>query len=103
MLRLHRAGVGKSGRDYRGRSYSDCLVAIPDNCFANLMDSILPISLEAVESRKFGGFMLSITIGVVAIACSLPIGIVLALGRQSDLMIVKALCVALSSSSAVCR
>lgn len=63
------------------------------------MDSILPISLEAVESRKFGGFMLSITIGVVAIACSLPIGIVLALGRQSDLMIVKALCVALSSSS----
>lgn len=61
--------------------------------FANLMDSILPISLEAVESRKFGGFMLSITIGVVAIACSLPIGIVLALGRQSDLMIVKALCV----------
>ena len=37
--------------------------------------------------------MLSITIGVVAIACSLPLGIVLALGRQSDLLIVKALCV----------
>ncbi|MCK0142600.1 amino acid ABC transporter permease [Aliiroseovarius sp. F20344] len=61
--------------------------------FASLMDAILPIGLEPVESRKFGGFMLSITIGVVAIACSLPIGIVLALGRQSDLMIVKALCV----------
>ena len=37
--------------------------------------------------------MLSITIGVVAIGLSLPIGIVLALGRQSDLMIVKSLCV----------
>ena len=37
--------------------------------------------------------MLSITIGVVAIACSLPIGILLALGRQSDLLIVKAICV----------
>ena len=37
--------------------------------------------------------MLSITIGVVAIACSLPLGIVMALGRQSDLMIVKYLCV----------
>ncbi|MDK3018704.1 amino acid ABC transporter permease [Pseudodonghicola flavimaris] len=58
-----------------------------------LLDSILPIGLEPVESRKFGGFMLSITIGVVAIACSLPLGIVLALGRQSDLMIVKYLCV----------
>ncbi|MCA0873843.1 amino acid ABC transporter permease [Seohaeicola saemankumensis] len=61
--------------------------------FVGAMNSILPIGIEAVESRKFGGFMLSITIGVVAIACSLPLGIVLALGRQSDLMIVKFLCV----------
>ena len=58
-----------------------------------VFDSILPIGIEPVISRNFGGFMLSITIGVVAIACSLPIGIVLALGRQSDLLIVKALCV----------
>ena len=54
---------------------------------------ILPIGIEAIESRQFGGMMLSITIGVVAIACSLPLGIVLALGRQSDLLIVKSLCV----------
>ncbi len=60
---------------------------------AGALDSILPIGIEAVESRKFGGFMLSIMIGVVAIGCSLPIGIVLALGRQSDLLIVKSLCV----------
>lgn len=55
--------------------------------------NVLPMALEVVDSRKFGGFMLSITIGVVAIGASLPIGIVLALGRQSDLLIVKALCV----------
>ncbi len=61
--------------------------------FAGAMDAILPIGLEQIESRKFGGFMLSITIGVVAIGVSLPIGIVLALGRQSDLLIVKALSV----------
>ena len=54
---------------------------------------ILPIGIEGVESRNFGGLMLSITIGIVAIACSLPLGVVLALGRQSDLLIVKALCV----------
>ncbi len=60
---------------------------------AGLLADIIPLGLEPVESRKFGGFMLSITIGVVAIGLSLPIGIVLALGRQSDLMIVKSLCV----------
>lgn len=35
--------------------------------------------------------MLALLIGVVAIGCSLPIGIILALARQSDLLIVKAL------------
>jgi general L-amino acid transport system permease protein len=54
---------------------------------------IIPLAIESVGSREFGGLLLSILIGVVAIACSLPIGIVLALGRQSDLMIVKILCV----------
>jgi general L-amino acid transport system permease protein len=57
------------------------------------LSSALPIGIEAVESRKFGGFMLSITIGVTAILVSLPIGIFLALGRQSDLLLVKAICV----------
>lgn len=57
------------------------------------LSSILPIGIEAVESRKFGGFMLSVTIGVVAIGISLPIGIVLALGRQSNLLIVRSICI----------
>ena len=61
--------------------------------FSTAIHNIIPLGIEAVESRKFGGFMLSITIGVVAILGSLPLGIVLALGRQSDLLIVKALCV----------
>ena len=59
----------------------------------DIVHGIIPLGLELVESRNFGGFMLSLTIGVVAIVVSLPLGIVLALGRQSDLMIVKALCV----------
>ncbi len=57
------------------------------------VSGLLPIGIESVQSRDFGGFMLSITIGVVAIGCSLPLGILLALGRQSDLLIVKAICV----------
>ncbi|KIC41085.1 amino acid ABC transporter permease [Ruegeria sp. ANG-R] len=61
--------------------------------FTSAMASIIPIGMEAVESRQFGGFMLAVLLGVVAIGVSLPIGIVLALGRQSDLLIVKYLCV----------
>jgi len=61
--------------------------------FADLVQSILPVGFEPVESRNFGGFMLSITIGLTGIVCSLPIGIVLALGRQSNLLIVRSLCV----------
>lgn len=57
------------------------------------LTDLLPIGIEAVQSRKFGGFMLAILLGIVAIGCSLPIGIVLALGRQSDLLLVKAICV----------
>ncbi len=60
---------------------------------SGVLHSVIPVGIELVESRNFGGFMLSITIGVVAIAISLPLGIVLALGRRSDLLIVKGLCV----------
>ena len=37
--------------------------------------------------------MLSVTIGVTGIAFSLPLGILLALGRRSDLFLVKTICV----------
>lgn len=46
------------------------------------------IGLQPVESRDFGGFMLSLIIGLSGIILSLPLGILLALGRQSDLFII---------------
>jgi general L-amino acid transport system permease protein len=49
--------------------------------------------LEKVSTDQFGGLMLNVVIGVTGIAFSLPIGIVLALGRQSHLPIVRILCV----------
>lgn len=51
------------------------------------------LGLEPVNSDRFGGFLLAIVIGVTAISFSLPIGILLALGRQSDMFIVKTICV----------
>ena len=49
--------------------------------------------LEAVPSRNLGGFMLNMMLGVTCVSLSLPIGIALALGRQSSLPVVKMICV----------
>ena len=57
------------------------------------LESVIPLSIQSVQSRQFGGFMLAITLGITGIALSFPLGIVLALGRQSNLVIVKALSV----------
>ena len=51
------------------------------------------LRLAAVESRAMGGFMLNLILGVVCVSLSLPLGIALALGRQSRLPIVKGFCV----------
>jgi general L-amino acid transport system permease protein len=51
------------------------------------------LGLEPVPTDKFGGFMLTLVIGVTGIVGSLPIGIVLALGRQSHLPAVRMVCV----------
>lgn len=55
----------------------------------DLLGSVLPVSLTPVPSRQFGGFLLAITLGAGGIAMSLPLGIVLALGRQSDMFLVR--------------
>ena len=49
--------------------------------------------LTPVETDQFGGFLLTLVIGVTGISFSLPIGIALALGRTSDLPAVRILCV----------
>jgi general L-amino acid transport system permease protein len=47
--------------------------------------------LETVPTNKFGGFMLNITVGLAGIVLSLPFGILLALGRRSQMMTVRLL------------
>ncbi len=61
--------------------------------FEAAVNGALPVALEPVESAKLGGFLLSMIIGVSGIAGSLPIGVCLALGRRSQLLIIKAVCV----------
>ncbi|MEM7178604.1 MAG: amino acid ABC transporter permease [Pseudomonadota bacterium] len=58
-----------------------------------VISAILPLGIMPVETNDMGGFMLSLIIGVVGITASLPIGIALALGRQSKLFLVRVLSV----------
>jgi len=51
------------------------------------------LGLPEVDTHKWGGLMLTLVIGVVGITLSLPIGIVLALGRRSQMPAVRLLCV----------
>ncbi|MEM9899958.1 MAG: amino acid ABC transporter permease [Pseudomonadota bacterium] len=57
------------------------------------LDAVAPVALNAVPSRDMGGFMLNMILGTVCISLSLPIGIALALGRQSSMPIIKWICV----------
>ncbi len=60
---------------------------------ARALAAIAPLHLPVVQSRNIGGFTLTLIIGVTAISMSLPIGILLALGRQSRMFFIKTLCV----------
>ncbi|WP_299627984.1 amino acid ABC transporter permease [uncultured Tateyamaria sp.] len=59
---------------------------IPENANENAM-------LLAVPSRDLGGFMLNMMLGVTCVSLSVPLGIALALGRQSDMPLIKWICV----------
>ena len=54
-----------------------------------LLQGAVPLGLPFVKSSDFGGFLLSIIIGITGISLSLPLGIMLALGRMSDMPLVK--------------
>jgi general L-amino acid transport system permease protein len=49
--------------------------------------------LSPVETDLFGGILLTLIIGVTGITFSLPLGIMLALGRRSKMPVVRILCV----------
>jgi general L-amino acid transport system permease protein len=49
--------------------------------------------LPRVPTEQWGGLSLTLIISVLGIVCSMPLGILLALGRQSPLPVVKGFCV----------
>ena len=47
---------------------------------------------EVVPTNKWGGLLVTLVLGVVGIALAFPIGIILALGRRSNLPIISMIC-----------
>ncbi|WP_298907580.1 amino acid ABC transporter permease [uncultured Aliiroseovarius sp.] len=58
----------------------------------DMMASENPL-LTPVASRDLGGFMLNLMLGVTCVSLSIPLGIALALGRQSSMPLIKGVCV----------
>ena len=70
-----------------GRLYLFCYaLAYPMIAYFVLVGGVF--GLEPVSTKLFGGFMLTMIVGMTGIIFSLPIGIVLALARRSDMMFI---------------
>ncbi|MGI9437527.1 MAG: amino acid ABC transporter permease [Geminicoccaceae bacterium] len=67
--------------------------AIGIDLFDDIVSAILPIGLQPVDSGRLGGFLPPLLPGVTGITASFPLGVLLALGRQSGLIFIKAVCV----------
>ena len=50
------------------------------------------MGLETVETHKWGGLMLTLVLSLVGMVIALPIGILLALGRQSKMPVIRSFC-----------
>jgi general L-amino acid transport system permease protein len=48
--------------------------------------------LEVVETHKWGGLLVTLIIALIGIVVSLPIGVFLALGRRSEMPIIRSMC-----------
>jgi general L-amino acid transport system permease protein len=70
------------------------LVAVAMNAAALALKLTgLDVGLPYVETALWGGLMVTLVLSFVGIAVSLPLGILLALGRRSKLPIIKFICV----------
>lgn len=67
------------------------VIALPIIAFILLYGDMF--GLKRVPTDKWGGLMLTLVISFVGIVASLPIGVLLALGRRSSMPIIKSICI----------
>ena len=79
------------GVPYRGWVALTLAIPFPIAAFILLQGDMF--GLELVENSKWGGLLLTIIISAVAISGALPLGIALALGRRSQMPIIRMFCI----------
>jgi His/Glu/Gln/Arg/opine family amino acid ABC transporter permease subunit len=70
-----------------GFSQPETLANVPEN-----VNQAVEYPLPAIQSDQYGGMALTLLLSAVAIIASFPLGVLLALGRQSDLPVISLLC-----------
>ena len=74
----------------KGLNFLLAFIALPIVAFFLLYGGL---GLDVVETQRWGGLMVTLIVSFVAIAVSVPFGIVLALGRRSQMPVIRMLCV----------
>lgn len=77
---------------YKGWNAIALLIVLPIVAYVLLLGGWF--GLTHVETARWGGLMVTLILSFVGIVVSLPVGILLALGRRSAMPIVKGFCVA---------
>lgn len=79
------------GMPYRGAAALFLFIPYPVIAFFVFSGGIL--GMEHVDNAKWGGLLLTLIISAVAITGALPLGVALALGRRSQMPIIRMFCV----------
>ena len=58
-----------------------------------LLRGVAALGLPVIDTTLWGGMMITLLMSVIGIVFSLPLGVLLALGRRSELPLIKAVCV----------
>jgi general L-amino acid transport system permease protein len=77
-------------------SYGAGILAIGVTCLILVRTGLFnEPSLPIVETRQWGGLLVTLVVATVGIVAALPIGVALALGRRSKLPLIRFMCVGL--------
>ncbi|MBD8064897.1 amino acid ABC transporter permease [Devosia sp. PTR5] len=77
---------------YKGLNAVLFLVVYPIVSYYLLAGGVF--GLRVITTEKWGGLLVTLILSVIGITLSFPLGVILALGRQSQMPVIKTLCVA---------
>ncbi|HEV7440554.1 MAG TPA: amino acid ABC transporter permease [Methylobacterium sp.] len=79
------------GAPRRGLGAAFAFLVLPLAAYG-LLAGMPALGLAAVPTGRWGGFLVTVVVSLVGIVAALPLGILLALGRRSELPVLRLLC-----------